>query len=138
MSIFNHIYHEVLDSKKENNNNYNNNLNNNTLFNSNNILTINEKIDYSIFHDYNDNVIKVVISIYAYCFIFDNRFLDYFFKYIIKTFIQFFIKAPTRFIRNKFKPDMIFDRIEIIQKRDITMKQLKALKEAREMINNIL
>ena len=36
MSIFNHIYHEVLDSKKENNNNYNNNLNSNSLFNSNN------------------------------------------------------------------------------------------------------
>ncbi len=74
MSIFNHIYHEVLDSKKENNNNYNNNLNSNSLFNNNNILTINEKIDYSMFLVYNDNVIKVVISIYAYCFIFEIDF----------------------------------------------------------------
>ena len=74
MTIFNHIYHEVLDSKKENNNNYNNNLNSNSLFNNNNILTINEKIDYSMFLVYNDNVIKVVISIYAYCFIFEIDF----------------------------------------------------------------
>ena len=133
MTIFEQIYHEILDLKKEKNN-----LQNNSLFSNNNTLDISKKNDYSMFLDYNDNVIKVVISIYAYCFIFENRFLDYFFKYIIKTFIQFFIKEPTRIIRNKFKPDMIFDRIEIIQKRDITMKQLKALKEARQMINNIL
>ena len=134
MTIFNQIYHEILDSKKEKNNN----LQKNTLFTNNDTVFFNKKNDYSMFLDYNDNVIKVVVSVYAYCFIFENRFLDYFFKYIIKTFIQFFIIEPTRIIRNKFKPDMIFDRIEIIQKRDITMKQLKALKEARQMINNIL
>ena len=161
MSTFNKLYHEVLDSKKEQKTNNSTNFfgntvnNNNSLFCNQNIQTvfsvkeknvqnvenvspIKEKKDYSMFYQSNDNVIKVVISIYAYCRIFENRFLDYFYKYIIKAFIQFFIKDPTRIIRNKFKPDMIYDRIEIIQKRDITMKQLKALTEAKQMINNIL
>ncbi len=144
MKIFNQTYHQILDSKKENNNNkifISNNVNSGSIFSNNNSkvnFSNNEKKDYSMFFNCNENVVKVVISIYAYCFIFENRFLDYFFKYILKAFIQFFIKEPTRIIRNKFKPDMIFDRIEIIQKRDITMKQLNALKEARQMINNIL
>ena len=97
MSTFNKLYHEVLDSKKEQKTNNSTNFfgntvnNNNSLFCNQNIQTvfsvkeknvqnvenvspIKEKKDYSMFYQSNDNVIKVVISIYAYCFIFKIDF----------------------------------------------------------------
>ena len=92
----------------------------------------------SLFQNYSDNVRKVVISVYCYCNIFENRFLDYLFQCSIKVFVDYFIREPTRFIRVRFKPDMIFDSIEIIQKRDMIIKQLNALQEARKIINNII
>ena len=96
------------------------------------------KMDISMFKAYTDNVRKVVISVYCYCNIFENRFLDYLFQCSIKVFVDYFIREPTRFIRVRFKPDMIFDSIEIIQKRDMIIKQLNALQEARKIINNII
>ena len=96
------------------------------------------KMDISMFKAYTDNVRKVVISVYCYCNIFENRFLDYLFQCSIKVFVDYFIREPTKFIRVRFKPDMIFDSIEIIQKRDMIIKQLNALQEARKIINNII
>ena len=90
---------------------------------------INEKKDFSMFLNYNDNTGKVVF-LFMFIVLFLKIDFQIFFKYIIKAFIQIFIKESTRIIRNKFKLDTIFDRIEITQKREITIKQLNALKES--------
>ena len=105
---------------------------------SKNIFSTVNMNNSSLFQNYSDNVRKVVISVYCYCNIFENRFLDYLFQCSIKVFVDYFIREPTRFIRIRFKPDMIFDSIEIIQKRDMIIKQLNALQEARKIINNII
>ena len=105
---------------------------------SKNIFSTVNMNNSSLFQNYSDNVRKVVISVYCYCNIFENRFLDYLFQCSIKVFVDYFIREPTRFIRVRFKPDMIFDSIEIIQRRDMIIKQLNALQEARKIINNII
>jgi hypothetical protein len=77
MIIFNKIYYEVLDLKKENNNNNHNNLNNNSIFNKKTFSLLVKKKDYSMFLNYNNKIIKVLILIYDYYFIFENRYLDF-------------------------------------------------------------
>ena len=47
----------------------------------------------------NDDIKKVIISIYSYCYIFENSFLDSFFLCIIHVFLNYFTNEPTGIIR---------------------------------------
>ena len=90
--------------------------------------------NYPVFLFENYNIEKVIISIYSYCYIFENRFLDSFFLCIIHAFLNYFTNEPTRIIRKYLNISLIKDSPDIKAKRDSLNKLLKTLYDAKKKL----
>ena len=93
--------------------------------------------NYLIVKFLNDDVKKVVISIYSYCYIFENRFLDTFFKCIIHAFLHYFTQEPTGIIRKNVNHTLINENPEFKTKREVIMNLLKCLNDAKKKLIKI-
>jgi hypothetical protein len=82
----------------------------------------------------NDDVKKVIISIYSYCYIFENRFLDSFFLCIIHVFLNYFTQEPTGIIRKNVGFNLISESPEIKTKRESLNNLLVSLYDAKKKL----
>jgi len=82
----------------------------------------------------NDDIKKVIISIYSYCYIFENRFLDSFFLCIIHVFLNYFTNEPTGIIRKNININLISESPEIKSKRDSLNHLLYSLYDAKKKL----
>ena len=99
----------------------------NFLNNDNNNNSINEAI-------LKENIKKVIVSIFVYCNIFENRFLDYFFQCIIHVFLNYFTQEPTAIIRKNVNISLLNENPDIKIKRDSLNNSLKSLNDAKKKL----
>ena len=105
----------------------NSNNNQNNLFNNDNNKFINDSI-------LKENVKKVIVSIFVYCNVFENRFLDYFFQCIIHIFLNYFTQEPTAIIRKNVNISLLNENPDIKIKRDSFNNSLKSLNDAKKKL----
>ena len=82
----------------------------------------------------NDDIKKVIISIYSYCYVFENRFLDSFFLCIIHVFLNYFTQEPTAIIRKSVGFNLISESPEIKIKRESLNSLLASLYDAKKKL----
>ena len=137
-NIFNNSNNNNFNNNNFNNNNFNNNNNSTSLFsnfnnNNNNEFEVSNN-DENENYDLKENVKQVLVSIFAYCSIFENRFLDSFFLCIIHVFLNYFTQEPTAIIRKNVNISLISESPEIKTKRDALNNSLKSLNDAKKKL----
>ena len=106
----------------------------NPINNQNNLLNYDNNNNDSIL---NENIKKVIVSIFVYCNIFENRFLDYFFQCIIHAFLNYFTQEPTSIIRKNVNITLINESPDIKIKRESLNNSLKSLNDAKKKLNKL-
>ncbi len=105
--------------------------------NQNNLLNNYNNNDYFNDSILNENIKKVIVSIFVYCNIFENRFLDYFFQCIIHAFLNYFTQEPTSIIRKNVNITLINESPDIKIKRESLNNSLKSLNDAKKKLNKL-
>lgn len=96
--------------------------------------------------NYKDNfdAIKVIIALFAYFTVFENRFTDHFFMCIQRNLFSYYLTNATNIIKMKFTPNgsnesnhWISESIQIKQQREKIKHMLEVLRQSLKLIQNI-